>query len=239
MSVRQPSLLALPECANCPIRHRAVCARCEDDELKRLEEIKYYRSWQAGQTVVFVGDEMDFAATIVKGCATLTKYLEDGRTQMVGLMMPSDFIGRPGKPQAQFEVVAATDLMLCMYRRTPFEKLMQEIPHLSQRMLEMSLDELDAAREWMVLLGRKTAREKVASLLTSLFRRARLDAETEIRADLPLTREAMASYLGLTIETVSRQITGLRKDGLITLNGSRGIATPDFAALCRVAEKAA
>jgi CRP/FNR family transcriptional regulator len=90
--------LAFPqsECADCPIRHRAVCARCETDELEKLEAIKYYRSYEAGQTIVWAGDSMDFVASVVRGVASLTQTMEDGRRQMVGLLLPSDFLGRPG-----------------------------------------------------------------------------------------------------------------------------------------------
>ena len=85
------------DCGDCPIRHRAVCARCETDELERLEEIKYYRNFEAGQTIIWSGDRMDFVGSVVSGIATLTQTMEDGRTQMVGLLLPSDFVGRPGR----------------------------------------------------------------------------------------------------------------------------------------------
>ncbi|CTQ34615.1 transcriptional regulator FnrL [Jannaschia rubra] len=222
--------LATPACRGCPIRHRAVCATCEPSELSRLEGMKSYRSWSAGQTIVMEGAELDFAASIVTGCATLTRSMEDGRVQMVGLLMPSDFIGRPGRAQAPYEVVAATDVTLCMFDRLGFERLLAETPHLSTRLLEMSLDEIDAAREWMLLLGRKTAREKVATLLSIILRRA-ATGKTPLRAELPITREAMASYLGLTIETVSRQMTLLRKDGVISMAGARTVLCDDLAAL--------
>ena len=225
----------LPDCTDCPIRHRAVCARCETEELERLEEIKYYRTYPAGQTVVWAGDRMDFVASVVSGIATLSQTMEDGRTQMVGLLLPSDFIGRPGRDDAAYDVVATTDLIICCFRKRPFEALMDKTPHIGQRLLEMTLDELDAAREWMLLLGRKTAREKIASLIAIIARR---DASLKLKAteanlafDLPLTREAMADYLGLTLETVSRQITALRKDGVIRLEGKRHIIVPDFEAL--------
>ena len=109
---------------------------------------------------------------------------------------------------------------------------MNTTPHIAQRLLEMTLDELDAAREWMLVLGRKTAREKIASLLSILARR---DASLHLGVvsgtmvfDLPLTREAMADYLGLTLETVSRQMSALKKDGVIVLEGKRHVTVPDF-----------
>ncbi|MFM2356627.1 MAG: hypothetical protein RLZZ528_2363 [Pseudomonadota bacterium] len=226
------SLKSAPNCGDCPIRHRAVCARCETDELRQLEEIKYYRSFEAGQTVIWAGDKMDFVASVVSGVATLTQTMEDGRTQMVGLLLPSDFVGRPGREIAPYSVTATTDLLMCCFRKRPFEQLMSETAHIAQRLLEMTLDELDAAREWMLLLGRKTAREKIASFLAMIARRdAGLhlrQAQGRIRFDLPLTREAMSDYLGLTLETVSRQMSALKRDGLIEIEGNRHITIPDF-----------
>ena len=109
---------------------------------------------------------------------------------------------------------------------------MRETPHISHRLLEMTLDELDAAREWMLVLGRKTAREKIASLLSIIARRdASLGPVTQagsVEFDLPLTREAMADYLGLTLETVSRQVSALKRDGVIELKGKRRIRVPDM-----------
>ena len=220
------------DCGGCPIRHHAVCARCDNDELETLEQLKYYRSFQAGQTVIWSGDRMDFVASVVSGIATLTQTLEDGRRQMVGLLLPSDFVGRPGRAMATYDVTATTDLVMCCFRRKPFEDMLVRTPHVAQRLLEMTLDELDAAREWMLLLGRKTAREKIASLLAIVARR---DASLKLTetlgkasVELPLTREEMADYLGLTLETVSRQISALKRDGVIRLHGKRLIEIPDY-----------
>ncbi len=220
------------QCGECPIRHRAVCARCDADELAQMEQIKYYRSFQAGQTVIWSGDRMEFVGSVVTGIATLTQTMEDGRRQMVGLLLPSDFVGRPGRPTAAFDVTATTDLVMCCFRKKPFEEMMATTPHIAQRLLEMTLDELDAAREWMLLLGRKTAREKIASLISIIARR---DAALLLRrpagmlsVDLPLTREEMADYLGLTLETVSRQISALKRDGVISLAGNRHVTIPDI-----------
>jgi len=220
------------DCGDCPIRHRAVCARCEADELAQLEQIKYYRSFQAGQTVIWSGDRMDFVASVVTGIATLSQTMEDGRRQMLGLLLPSDFLGRPGRATVAYDITATTDLVMCCFRKKPFEEMMLSTPHIGQRLLEMTLDELDAAREWLLLLGRKTAREKIASLLAIVARR---NASLHLKEpgggmvfDLPLTREEMADYLGLTLETVSRQISALKRDGIIRLEGNRHITIDDF-----------
>ncbi|MEQ6202753.1 transcriptional regulator FnrL [Sulfitobacter sp. HNIBRBA2951] len=223
------------DCSGCPIRHRAVCSSCDAHEITRLEAIKYYRSFEAGQPIMFSGDHMAFVASVVSGTATIELLMEDGRKQTAGLLLPSDFIGRPGRDTAVYDVTAVTDVTLCCFRRDAFEELVGDTPHIAQRMLEMSLDELDAARDWMLLLGRKTAREKIATFLLMIQKRTQSTVEgaqddgKEIA--LPLTREAMADYLGLTIETVSRQFSAMKKAGLIVLNGRRGVVIPDAAAL--------
>ena len=229
--------LAVPKirsCDDCPIRYNAVCSKCETDELAELEKIKYYRSYAAGQTIFFGGDPLEFVASVVSGVSSLTRTMPDGRVQMVGLLLPSDFIGRPHRDTIDCDVVAETDVMLCCFRRRPFERMIEATPHVGQRLLEMTLDELDAAREWMLVLGRKTAREKIASLLYMIaVRMASLDEKDDTTASfvLPITRETMANYLGLTIETVSRQMTALKKEGLISFSERRDISVPDLDAL--------
>jgi CRP/FNR family transcriptional regulator len=229
--------LAVPKmtsCADCPIRYNAVCSKCEPDELSQLEEIKYYRTYAAGRPIFFAGDPLEFVASIVSGVASLTRTMPDGRVQMVGLLLPGDFMGRPHRHTIECDIVAETDLMLCCFRRKPFEALIKETPHVGQRLLEMTLDELDAAREWMLVLGRKTAREKIASLLHMIATRmALLDPVEAVHTafTLPITRETMANYLGLTIETVSRQMSSLKKDGIIAFDDRRDIHVPDLEAL--------
>ena len=151
---------------------------------------------------------------------------------MVGLLLPSDFLGRPGRETAGYTVTAVTDVTLCCFRRKPFEAMMAHNPRIPARLLEMTLDELDAAREWLMLLGRKSAREKIASFLSILARREavlkRQRPSGEIELILPLTREAMADYLGLTLETVSRQMSALKRDQLIQLRGKRGVVLVDY-----------
>lgn len=224
--------LHVENCDECPIRHRAVCAKCDSDELEVLESIKYYRNYDPGQTISWAGDEMGFVASVVRGVASLSQTLEDGRTQMVGLLLPSDFIGRPGRGHSVYDVTAVTQITLCCFRRKPFEDLLRDTPHVAGRLLEMTMDELDSAREWMLILGRKTAREKIASLLNIIARREAAMGLTRVSEDLvidlPLTRESMADYLGLTLETVSRQMSALKRDGIIVLEGKRRIRVPDL-----------
>lgn len=195
--------------------------------------MKAYRSFKPGQTILWRGDELQFVASLVKGVASLSKTLEDGRTQMVGLLLPSDFIGRPGRDTVEFDITAITEVTLCCFKRKPFEELLRTTPHVSQRLMEIALDELDAARDWMLLLGRKTAREKIATFLEMLVRRTNVHGLDGGRSDLilPLTRDEIANYLGLTLETVSRQLNALKKEGIIRFVDRRHFEVVDLLAL--------
>jgi CRP/FNR family transcriptional regulator len=197
-----------------------------------LEKMKLYRSFAAGETIFWRGEPLDYVASVVKGVATLSKTMEDGRTQMVGLLFPSDFIGRPGRSTIDYDVIAQEDVTLCCFHRAKFEKLVEETPHVAQRLMELALDELDAARDWMVLLGRKTAREKICTFIEMLYRRTNHDGDDpSVMVELHMTRDQIADYLGLTLETVSRQFSALKKEKIIDFSDRRHFVLKDLAAL--------
>ncbi|MGF1552139.1 MAG: transcriptional regulator FnrL [Paracoccaceae bacterium] len=231
-----PSLdVAVERCGVCPIRGRAVCMYCDAPTLSRLERLKSYRTYAPGEEICAAGEPLSHLGSVVEGVVALSKTMADGRRQLVGLMFASDFVGRPMRASAPYDAVAVTPVRLCRFDRRRFETLLVETPALERRLLEMTLDELDAARDWMLLLGRKAAREKIATFLAILARRAANDrglaADDGVSFTLPISREAIGEYLGLTIETVSRQFTALRKAGVIALEDNRRVRVPDFLAL--------
>lgn len=227
-----PKFSATSRCGDCPIRHRAVCARCDETELLHLENMKSYKTFAAGDIIHWRGEPLKFVASVVEGVASLSKTMKDGRTQMVGLLLPSDFIGRPGRSEIAFDVTANTDVTLCRFERKAFEDLLETTPHIAHRQMELALDELDAARDWMLLLGRKTAREKTATFIEMLAKRNLApDQSRDAQLDVPMTRDQVANFLGLTLETVSRQMNALKAENVIALAGSRKIKVLDAAAL--------
>lgn len=201
--------------------------------------MKSYRSYAVGETIAWAETELTHLGSIVSGIASLTRTLEDGRNQIVGLLMPSDFIGRPGRSVVPYDAVAVTDVTVCPFERTQFEALLERSPTTGPRMLEMTLDELDAAREWMLLLGRRTAREKVVSFLLMLARRTHIDSNSSrdiLHFDLPLTRAEIGDFLGLNLETTSRQFSGLEKEELVSFSDARTITIPDLGVLASLVD---
>ena len=231
------------QCETCAVRHKALCGALSAEEINRLNAIAIQKRVPAGKVILSDQETQDYFANVISGVVKLSKTLADGRQQIVGLQFPSDFLGRPFGTRIAYDAQAATDVQLCTFSKSQFERLIKEIPGIEHRLFAHTLDELDAAREWMLLLGRKSAREKVASLLLMIARRSlavgctpHADGAT-VAFELPLSRNEIADYLGLTIETVSRQLTALKNADVITLPSLREVRVPDIGALERAAEE--
>ncbi len=232
----------IERCQKCSVRHKAVCGALNDAELARLNQIARTRQIKPGQTVFSDQEQPEFFANIVSGVIKLTKTLSDGRQQIVGLLFAPDFLGRAYGGESPYLAEAATDVELCCFPSDNFEHMLGDFPDLEHRLFENTLDELDSAREWMLLLGRKTAQEKVASFLLMIAHRApnigcaHSDEMNFVQFALPLSRADIADYLGLTIETVSRHFTKLKSDGVINIINNREIAVPDIDMLANRAD---
>lgn len=217
-----------------------MCRALTAQQLARLNRVSYRKQYPPGQLIAGIDVTEHWCATILSGVIKLTKSLPDGRQQIVGLLFQSDFLGRPFRVASPYAAETATAVQLCCFSRQHFEELLHEQVELKQLFLERALDEVDAARDWMLLLGRKNAQEKVAAFILSMLRRMRpaegLCVESQQRQfDLPVSRTDMADYLGLRIETVSRQLKRLQTSGLIETGLGRAITVRDVQALERMA----
>lgn len=221
-------------CDACVVRDRAICADLSAGERDALSRIGRRVSLPAGQTVMWEGDDSTIVANVIEGTLKLATSTGDGREQIVGVVYASDFIGRPFGATTPHSVTALTDARLCLFPRRAFDGFAKDHGALQHRLLQRTLDDLDRTRAWMLLLGRKTAREKIATFLLDMADRLRADRQGTIQ--LPLSRQQTADILGVTIETVSRQMTDMQRRGLIELVGRRGVRLLDRAAIEGLAE---
>jgi len=224
-------------CQACLVRNRAICADLDDTEISVLNSIGRRRRLEPGEQLLWEGDDSILVANVIDGVMKLSSGTEDGREQIVGIVFPSDFIGRPFGSTTPYGVTALTDAHVCVFSRRDFDNFAREHPRLEHRLLERTLFELDRTRRWMLLLGRKSASEKVASFLLEMAERLIMPGchpEPEqplAEVTLPLSRQQIADVLGLTIETVSRQFTRLKAEGIIDLPSRRDVAILDHDAL--------
>jgi CRP/FNR family transcriptional regulator len=171
-------------------------------------------------------------ANVMRGVLKLTKTMADGRQQIVGLQFAPDFVGRLHQDESPVRVEACSDVEVCSITGNALRKMLEENPALEAKLLHQALREVDQSREWMLALGRKTAHEKVASFLMMMVRQIDPFAGGGSTAfDLPLTRAEIGDFLGLTIGTVSRELTRLRRVGVIQISSHRHIDILDLEAL--------
>jgi CRP/FNR family transcriptional regulator len=178
-----------------------------------------------GETLFAEGDASDSVYEVVRGMLRLYKLLPDGRRQITGFLTKGHLLGLAPEGTCVYTAEAITQVTVCRYKRSVFERLIDEVPGFARRLLNVASHELSAAQNQMLLLGRKAAAEKVASFLLLMADQLAKDGAEEM--DVPMTRGDMADYLGLTIETVSRTLTKLRQDGLIALPTSAHIEILD------------
>ncbi|MCX8999780.1 Crp/Fnr family transcriptional regulator [Rhizobiaceae bacterium BDR2-2] len=213
-------------CRVCEARHGGVCGTLTPAQLFELNRHSTRRKIDAGNELIGQGELVSHYSNILSGVIKLSKMMADGRQQIVGLQFAPDFLGRPFLCESTMTAEAATDTEICTFPKSLIERLANETPDLERRLHAQSLKELDEAREWMLTLGRKTAQEKVASFLHMIATHIDPENGEQNTFDLPLSRADIADFLGLTIETVSRQMTKLRKDGVIRIENNRHVTVP-------------
>jgi CRP/FNR family transcriptional regulator len=227
-------------CQACEARHKGVCGALSPSQLTELSKSTTKTAHEHSNELQSSDQDQEYYSNILSGVVKLTKLLPDGRQQIVGLQFAPDFLGRPFSKQSSVIAEAATNVRLCSFPKNVIEKFIDETPDMERRLHEQHLNELDEARDWMLTLGRKTALEKLASFLVLIV--SHIDPESTkqngVSMELPLKRGDIADYLGLTIETISRQLTNLRKKGVIEIGAKRAIRIVDVTKLNAIAESA-
>lgn len=216
--------LANSACEICTSRHLSLCSVLNRSELDALSLISSDYQKKAKQTICSEEDNADYLFNIRSGAVRISKMLSDGRRQITGFLFAGDFFGLSCDKKYSYTAEAITDVEICRFPRQKMIETFREIPKLNERVFEMTRTELQSSHEQMLLLGRKTAKEKLCSFLLNMAKKSRVLGQLqENEIDLPMSRSDIADYLGLTVETVSRQFTNLNKLGLIELDGAHKV----------------
>ena len=204
-------------CADCSVRPFSMCASLDEAEMQQFEHLSRHAHFAPCETV-FAEEEMTTSFyNLLEGVMRLYKLLPDGRRQIVGFALPGDFLGMTTSGRNSFSADAISAVEVCRFSKASFQRFAEDKPNLLRRINELAIRELCQAREHMVLLGRRSAEEKVATFLISWRDRlARQNGECVI-LPLPMSRQDIADYLALTIETVSRTFTKLERIGVIEI----------------------
>lgn len=224
------------DCLRCEIRHLAFCGALDPKNLDEIQAIMQTRHINAGDHVINEGDEASSVFNIASGSIKLYKLLQDGRCQITGFLQPGDFCGIATDGTYAYSAEALEPTEICTMPRKKLEAVFARHPELERRLLAIISHELSVAQDQMLLLGRKTATERLAAfLLRQSERNERLQWPTN-PVHLPMSRADIADYLGLTIETVSRTFTKLKEEGVIRLPAKTVVELADPERLRALAE---
>lgn len=177
----------------------------------------------AGEGVFWEGDTASDICQIVEGCLRLYRILPDGRRAIMGFRFAGETLGLSCEGTYCYTAEAVTPVRLRRLSRARLRAMGEEVRPLQPLLLAKVFEEIRAARQHIIVLGQLGAEERTAHFLVSAARRTGADRRRPVTIELPMTRQDIADYLGLTIETVCRVLSKLKRDGLVALEGRHRI----------------
>jgi CRP-like cAMP-binding protein len=189
----------------------AVLARSPDGDAAALQRVAVKVRFRRNETVFSDGDPAHHAYKMISGVVRLCKHMPDGRRQIAGFRLPGEFFGLMESGEYRYTAEAVSDIVLSSYPQHQLATLADERPALRRQFVGAVVRHIEEMEEQIVLLGRQTAKERVAAFLVALSKRT--GSEDDDIIDVPMSRHDMADFLGLTIETVCRALSDLKRSG--------------------------
>ena len=181
------------------------------------------------------GDDTTAFYEILSGAVRAYKIFPDGRRQIVAFAFPGDIVGFGHGDTYRFDCDSLTTTRVRVIHKQSLLRAMRDRPELAEKLLEVARGEVETLQDLSLLLCRKTAIERIASFLLTMARKSS-DPASGGRLPLPMCRADIADYLGLTIETVSRNMTRLRALRIIDLPDRGSFQVRSFERLRQLAE---
>jgi len=210
-------------CIKCGSRSLGLCAPLDAAALDDVAADSERVSLEARAPIFHQGDDARYIYTLTEGMARLMRVLPDGRQAAIGFRFAGDILGFTPAEEHAFGAEMLTGGKVCRMERRKLEQLFRRYPLLERRFLDLCARELAQSQEHIMALGRFTAEERVAAFLLSLVDAQRRRGQKGPVFNLPATRADIGEFLGLTLETVSRAISGFRRRNFIRLHGQSGI----------------
>lgn len=210
----------------------AIAQSGQLDALVALERIGSRRSFARDEEIYAEGEPSDGWYKVISGTVRISKLLADGRRHIAEFCFGGDCFGLDNVAERVFSAEAVGDVIVMRFPRRATERLIDQNPQLARRLCDMTLRDLAHAQTRMLLLGRMTAPERVASFLLEMSERR----DTRRVVELPMSRNDIADYLGLTIETVCRVLSAFKRAGSVAIPNPHRIELHDRGALETVGE---
>jgi len=220
-SLRPDNNLAVTRCSLCKIRSYSFCRCLKDGQLKIFSEISSERTHTNRENIFLQQEISTNLYNITEGNVKIYHLLSDGRIQIIGFLYPGDFFGAYKKGKYNYSAEAIGDVRLCVFKQEVLDKYLGKNMNLAKELLHMTSHELTLAQDRIGVLGKMNANERMAKFILNISnQRARIGWQDN-PISLPMTRQDIADYLGLTLETVSREITKLKTSNIIKVMNSK------------------
>ena len=209
-------------------------APLSDEDLKALHKIGSRMHFARGETIFNEGDSAEYAYKIASGTVRLCKHMPDGRRQIAQFLFGGEFFSFMDLQEHSFSAEAVNDVVLLCYPQKQIERLGEERLTLRKRFASLLTRRVRDIQNHLVMLGRQTAKERVAAFLLHVIEHTGIDKNGVM--ELPMSRQDIADYLGLTIETVCRVLSAMKRNGLVDIPNLHQLVIRKPAVLAELAE---
>jgi CRP/FNR family transcriptional regulator, anaerobic regulatory protein len=212
-------------------RKAPIFSILENEQLEEVMSSIIRRKYKKGQIVFFEGDVSDKFYIINGGKIKIFKYTKEGKEQILYILSEGDFIGYLSllkKGKFDFNAEALEDVNVCMLTKDDFDKIVKKTPEISLKILENLHDRLISLENLVQTLSTKDIEARIAGILKNFAKEFGREEAEGIVIEMPLSREEMANYIGVTRETMSRKLSSMEDDGLIELIGNKKIVIKDL-----------
>ena len=223
-------------CGICKIRSYSFCRCLNENKLEIFSKVSFEKKYEDKQNIFFQNDPSTHLFNITEGNVKIYQLLDDGRIQIIGFLYPGDFFGTYKNNKYNYSAEAIGDLRTCVFDQKTLDKYLDQNPVLAKELINQTSYELTLAQDRMTVMGRLNAIEKIANFLLNISNQRKRIGWPSNPISLSMTRQDIADYLGLTIETVSREISKLKSSNIIKIISSKQLLINDFEKLSQISK---
>jgi len=216
------------KCQKCKVRSYSFCRCLNEDKLEYFSKISTEKNFTNRENVFLQHEEALNFYNITEGNVKIYQLLDDGRIQIIGFLYPGDFFGTSNQNKYTYSAEAIGNLKVCVFNQKSLDSYIDQNPILAKELFNQTSYELTLAQDRMMILGKLNATEKVISFLNNISNQRKRIGWPNNPISLPMTRQDIADYLGLTIETVSREMKKLKDEKIIKILSTKQFYINDF-----------
>ncbi|MBT59248.1 MAG: nitrogen fixation protein FixK [Acidiferrobacteraceae bacterium] len=223
-------------CSLCKIKSYSFCRCLNDDDLEIFSKVSFEKKFTDKENIFLQNDPSTHLYNITEGNVKIYQLLDDGRIQIIGFLYPGDFFGTYKNNKYNYSAEAIGNLRVCVFDQRILDKYMDQNPILAKELLNQTSYELTLAQDRMTVMGRLNAIEKIAIFFINISNQRKRIGWQSNPISLSMARQDIADYLGLTIETVSREISKLKTSNIIKIISSKQLFINDIEKLKQISK---